>query len=159
MAKTFAKDSASEFQNFHVDFHKCNSPSSTRLSQLGWISQVLSNMGCENCHRCSQTRKKMLRLWHFKGYHKDCDKFLNHILQVTDDETWVSFVNVEIKDLWKRWMHIHKPKRFQQTSAYQKADNNCFMTENEYRCWNSCKKSHNNVTRVLRSTKIVHRTF
>jgi hypothetical protein len=28
-------------------------------------------------------------------YHKDGDEFLNHIVQVTGDETWVSFVNVE----------------------------------------------------------------
>jgi hypothetical protein len=31
-------------------------------------------------------------------YHKDGDEFLNHIIQVTDDETWVSFVNVETKE-------------------------------------------------------------
>jgi hypothetical protein len=30
-------------------------------------------------------------------YHKDGDKFLNHIVRVTGDETWVSFVNVETK--------------------------------------------------------------
>jgi hypothetical protein len=31
-------------------------------------------------------------------YHKDGDEFLNHIERVTDDETWVSFVNVETKE-------------------------------------------------------------
>jgi hypothetical protein len=30
-----------------------------------------------------------------KWYHTDGDEFLNHI--ITDDETWVSFVNVETK--------------------------------------------------------------
>jgi hypothetical protein len=30
-------------------------------------------------------------------YHKDGDEFLSHIIWVTSDETWVSFVNVEMK--------------------------------------------------------------
>jgi hypothetical protein len=30
-------------------------------------------------------------------YYNDGDEFLNHIVQVTGDETWVSFVNVETK--------------------------------------------------------------
>jgi hypothetical protein len=30
-------------------------------------------------------------------YHKD-DEFLNHIVGVTNDETWVSFVNVETNE-------------------------------------------------------------
>jgi hypothetical protein len=40
-------------------------------------------------------------------YHKDGDEFLNHIVRVTGDETWVSFVNVEIKGQSKQWMHKH----------------------------------------------------
>jgi hypothetical protein len=31
-------------------------------------------------------------------YHKNGDEFLNHIVRVTGDETWVSFVNVETKE-------------------------------------------------------------
>jgi hypothetical protein len=31
-------------------------------------------------------------------YHKDGHEFLNRIVQVTGDETWVSFVNVETKE-------------------------------------------------------------
>jgi hypothetical protein len=31
-------------------------------------------------------------------YHKDGDEFLNHIVRVADDETWVSFVNVETNE-------------------------------------------------------------
>jgi hypothetical protein len=41
------------------------------------------------------------------------DEFLNHIIQVTGDETWVSFVNTETKEQSKQWMHTHssnKPK-------------------------------------------------
>jgi hypothetical protein len=36
-------------------------------------------------------------------YHKDGDEFLSHIQQ----ETWVSFVNVETKGQSKQWMHTH----------------------------------------------------
>jgi hypothetical protein len=31
-------------------------------------------------------------------YHKDGNEFLSHILRVTGDETWVSFVSVETKE-------------------------------------------------------------
>jgi hypothetical protein len=51
-------------------------------------------------------------------YHKFGDEFLNHIIQVTCGETWVSFVNVETKEQSKQWMHIHspnKPHKFKQT--------------------------------------------
>jgi hypothetical protein len=34
----------------------------------------------------------------FEQYHKDGDEFLNHIVPVTSDETWVLFVNVETKE-------------------------------------------------------------
>jgi hypothetical protein len=43
-------------------------------------------------------------------YHKDGDKFLNHIVQVTGDETWVSFVNVKTKEQSKQWMHTHSTR-------------------------------------------------
>jgi hypothetical protein len=42
-----------------------------------------------------------------KQYHKDGDEFISHIIQVTVDETWVSFVNVEAKEQSKKWMHVH----------------------------------------------------
>jgi hypothetical protein len=49
-----------------------------------------------------------------------------HIVQVTGDETWVSFVNVKTEVQSKQWMHAHSPnnlKKFKQTlSACQKAD-------------------------------------
>jgi hypothetical protein len=37
------------------------------------------------------------------------DEFLNHIVRVTGDETWVSFVNAETKEQSKQWMHTHSP--------------------------------------------------
>jgi hypothetical protein len=40
-------------------------------------------------------------------YHKDGDEFLNHIVRVTGDETWVSFANVETKEQSKQWMQTH----------------------------------------------------
>jgi hypothetical protein len=43
----------------------------------------------------------------FLEHHKDGDEFLNHTLQVTHDETWVSFVNAETKEQSKQWMHTH----------------------------------------------------
>jgi hypothetical protein len=54
--------------------------------RLGY-HKVLSNMGSENAHGC---------LFDFlERRHKDGDKFLNQIVQVTGGETWISFVNVE----------------------------------------------------------------
>jgi hypothetical protein len=53
-------------------------------------------------------------------YHKDGDEILSHIVRVTGDETWVSFVNAETKEQTKWWMHTHSPnylKKFKQTSA------------------------------------------
>jgi hypothetical protein len=44
-------------------------------------------------------------------YHKDADDFLNHIVQVTSDETWVLFVNVDTKEQSKQWMHTHSPNK------------------------------------------------
>jgi hypothetical protein len=35
-------------------------------------------------------------------YHRDGDEFLNRIVQVTGDETWVLFVNIETKDQSKQ---------------------------------------------------------
>jgi hypothetical protein len=64
-------------------------------------------------------------------YHKDGDEFLNHVVRVTGDETWISFVNVETKEQSKQWMHAHSPNKqnkFKQTlCACQKADGNCFL--------------------------------
>jgi type IV secretory pathway VirD2 relaxase len=56
-------------------------------------------------------------------YHKEDDEFLNNLVRVTGDESWVSFVNVETKEQSKQWMHIHlpkKPKKFNQTLSATK---------------------------------------
>jgi hypothetical protein len=43
-------------------------------------------------------------------YHIDGDECLSHIIQVTGDKTWVSFLNVETKEQSKQWTHTHSPK-------------------------------------------------
>jgi hypothetical protein len=64
-------------------------------------------------------------------YHKHGNEFYSHT--ITDDETWVSFVNVETKVQPKQWMHTQPPnklKKFKQTlSAYQKVDRNFFLEQ------------------------------
>jgi hypothetical protein len=55
-------------------------------------------------------------------YDKDGDEFLKHIVGVTGDENWVSYVNVETKEKSKQGMYTHSPKKkkkFKQTSACQ----------------------------------------
>jgi hypothetical protein len=69
-------------------------------------SQALHKMGSENANGCAQNTG-----------HKDGDEFLDHIVQVTADETWFSFENVETKEQYKHWMHTHslnKLKKFKQ---------------------------------------------
>jgi hypothetical protein len=51
-------------------------------------------------------------------YHKDV-----HIVRVTGDEAWVSFVNVETGQQSKQWMHTHSPNKlnkFKQTLSTRK---------------------------------------
>jgi hypothetical protein len=62
-----------------------------------------------------KTERMASTLTFLKRYHKGGDEFLSHIVGVTSDETWVSFVNVETKEQSKQWMHTHlpnKPKKF-----------------------------------------------
>jgi hypothetical protein len=44
-------------------------------------------------------------------YYKDGNEFLNHIVGVMVNETWVSFVNVETKEKSKQWIHTHSPSK------------------------------------------------
>jgi hypothetical protein len=77
-----------------------------------WVLKVLT--GAHKMQRMASA------LNFLEQYHKDGDEFLNHIIQVTDDETWVSFVNAETKEQSKQWMHTHSPnklKTFKQTFA------------------------------------------
>jgi hypothetical protein len=87
-------------------------------------------MDSENAHRCTENAENVFGFDFLESYHKDGDEFLNHIIQITGDETRVSFVNAETKEQSKQWMHTHSPnksKKFKQTFAYQKADGSCFL--------------------------------
>jgi hypothetical protein len=44
-------------------------------------------------------------------YHKHSDENLSHIVRVTADKTWVSFVNVETKEQSTGCTHIHQTGR------------------------------------------------
>jgi hypothetical protein len=59
------------------------------------LSQVLCKMGSENAHECAQNADNGFDF--SEWYHKDGNEFLNYIVQVTGDETSVSFVSVETK--------------------------------------------------------------
>jgi hypothetical protein len=63
-----------------------------------------------NSHGCSQNVENIFGFDFFlERYYKDGDEFLNHIVRVAGDETWLSFVNVETTEQSKQWMHPHSP--------------------------------------------------
>jgi hypothetical protein len=73
-------------------------------------------MGSENANSCAQNAENGFGFEFLGQYHKGGDEFLNH--NVTGDETWVSFLNVETKQQSKQWMHTYspnKPKKFTET--------------------------------------------
>jgi hypothetical protein len=59
------------------------------------LSQVLCKLDYENAHKCTPNAKNGFSFEFLERYHKDGYEFLNHIIRVTGEETWVSFVNVE----------------------------------------------------------------
>jgi hypothetical protein len=60
--------------------------------------------------------------------HKDGDEFLNHIIRVAGDETWVSIVNVETEEQSKPWVHTFtKQTENLNNINCQKAEGNCFL--------------------------------
>jgi hypothetical protein len=71
-------------------------------------------MGSENAHGCTQMQGMASALAFLERCHKDGNEFLSHIIQVTGDETRVSFVNVEIKEQSKQWMHTHSPNKLKE---------------------------------------------
>jgi hypothetical protein len=115
-------------------------------------------MGSENSHGCAQNAGNGLGFDFSEPYHKDGDRFLNRIVLVPGDETWLSFMNVETKEQLKQWMHTHSsenPEKFKQTlPACQKADGNCFLGQ-ERRADGGihATRDHNDVRSVLRNTK------
>jgi hypothetical protein len=71
----------------------------------------LSKIGSENAHGCSQKAGNDLGFDVLEQHHKDGDEFHSHIIEVTGDEIWVSFVNVETKEQSRQWMHTHSPNK------------------------------------------------
>jgi hypothetical protein len=70
-----------------------------------------------------KTQRMASALTLLERYHKHGSEFLNHIIRVKDDETWVSFVNVETKEQSKNSMHTHsqnKAKKFEETLSARK---------------------------------------
>jgi hypothetical protein len=58
-----------------------------------------------------KTQRMASDLTFLERYDKDGDEFLDHVVSVTGDETWVLFVNVETKEQSKHWIHIHHKRR------------------------------------------------
>jgi hypothetical protein len=54
--------------------------------------------GFQKFSRVSTNAGSGLSFDFLERYHEDGDEFPNHIVRVTDDKTWVSFVNVEIEE-------------------------------------------------------------
>jgi hypothetical protein len=59
-------------------------------------------MGSEIAYGAHKTQRMAAALTFSERYHKDGDEFLIHIVRVTRDETWISFLNVETKDQTKQ---------------------------------------------------------
>jgi hypothetical protein len=116
-------------------------------------------MGSENAHGCTQNAGNGFNFEFFEGYHKGGDEFLSHIVQVTGDEIWVSFVNVEAKEQSAvKAVDAHaftkQAKTFRQTSAYQKADDNCFLGQERSTDGGiHATRDHKNVRSVLQKLK------
>jgi hypothetical protein len=54
-------------------------------------------MGSKNAHGCVQNAENGFG-FDFLRDHENGDEFLNHIVRITGNETWVSFLNVETKE-------------------------------------------------------------
>jgi hypothetical protein len=99
-----------------------------QIAHTGLYEIITVRLGCQKF--CARWVPKMLMGAHkmqivastltfSKRYHKDGDKFQSHhtsniltvSIQVTSDETRVSFVNVETKAQPKQWMHTHSPNK------------------------------------------------
>jgi hypothetical protein len=124
------------------------------------LLQVLRKMGSENAHECAQNAENGFGFESFRAIPQDDDDILNQIVRVTNDETRVSFVNVETKEQSKQWMHTqspNKPERFKQTlSVFQETYGGCFFLGQE-RCADGeihATWGHNNVRSALRNTRI-----
>jgi hypothetical protein len=115
-------------------------------------------MGSGNAQGCIRNAKNCFGFQFLQRYHKDGNEFLNHILRVTGDETWVSFVNVETKEqsavkAVDARTFTKQDENFKQTMPiYQKADGNCFMEQERSDGGIHVTRNHNKVRSILRNT-------
>jgi transposase len=109
-----------------------------------WVPRMLTGV--------HKTQRMASALTLLEWYHKDGDKFPNHSLRVTDDEIWVSFVNVGTKEQSKQWMHTHspnKPIKCKQMSARKRMATVFWDRKGGIHA----TRDHNNVKSVLWNTK------
>jgi hypothetical protein len=100
--------------NFHINFLKFHETVRVKLGYhkfcRRWVLKTL--MGT---HKIPEMSLGFVHLfWGGRGYNKDCNSF---------SVTWVSYINVEIKEQSKQWMLtnlLNKPKRFKQSLSARK---------------------------------------
>jgi hypothetical protein len=76
-------------------------------------------------------------------YCRSRDEFLNHIVIVTGDETWVSLGSTETKEQSKQWMNTHSPnklKMFKQTLSARQLITSVSWDRKRMLMVNSCNK-------------------
>jgi spore coat polysaccharide biosynthesis protein SpsF (cytidylyltransferase family) len=136
-----------------VNFHKFHALFSTTLSQLAEANKSFAQDVFRKCSRVSTKHREWLRLLlrFLERCHKDGDEFLIHIVRITGDESWVSFLNVETKEQSKQRMHTHSPHtRKLLNTVCQKAGDNCFLgQERNVNGGIHATRDHDNVTSVL----------
>jgi hypothetical protein len=143
-----------ETRRFTMSDGSCEFP---QISHSVLYEIITARLGCHKF--CAGWVPKMLTDAHvLERYHKDGDEFVNHIVRVIGDETWVALVNVETKEQSKHRMHTHspnKPKKFKQTlSARKLMDCNGFLGQKRNADGGiHARRDHNNVTSVFRNTQ------
>jgi hypothetical protein len=95
-----------------------NSEVSCELPQISRILvyEIMTHKFCARCvpkmlKGAQKTQRMTTAFTCLQRYYKDGDEFLSHVVRITGDETWVSFVNVETKEESKQWMHTHSPNK------------------------------------------------
>jgi hypothetical protein len=51
-------------------------------------------IGSEMLMGAHETQRMASALTFLERYHEDSDEFLRHIVRITSDETWISFLNI-----------------------------------------------------------------
>jgi hypothetical protein len=109
-------------------------------------------------------RREWLWFRLLQRYHKYGDEFLNHIVRVTCEETWISFVNFENKEQSKQWMQntfTKKAEKFKETLSARKLMATVFWdrTGHQYDGGLHATRDHSNVRSVLQNTKKLRRAI